>query len=304
MNATANQQYVLVNNVRGANVSEGNYTLRWANAIPSEDAAYRLVFLNYATGGYVTQSDTFNLTLPPGETRNTSTGNAPASPGTNSNTSAKASSGLSSGALAAAIVVPILAIIAILIAALFFWRRKRRQQKQLVEEAQLGKAELAADGKPIAIVKHRSAELNDEKSKHHSAELAGNKDLIQWELPSTPPQKPASPVEMLAEVPIAEMGTDHHKTTLAPSENATTVAGSDSGRAIEEKVSPMIDQNEFMRHSLPSATSPITPRVSGLQEEGGAASTAGRSRFQEALYDIISDELRRPDAPDPKSPTT
>lgn len=296
MNATANQEYVLVNNVRGANVSEGNYTLRWADAIPSEDAAYRLVFLDYATGGYVAQSATFNLTLPAGETRNTSTASAPASPGTASNNSSKSSSGLSSGALAAAIVVPILVVIVILVGG-FLWRRKRRQQQSDDSEDNIvSKPELDASGKPIMKPKYQSVEFPNEKQKHESAELGDGKDMIKWELPSTPPRMPVDPVEMPAEVPIAEMGSAEHR-TLAPSENETIVAGSDSGRAAEDKVSPLVIQNEYGRDSLQRSTSPLTPMAPGFQDDGGAASTTGRSRFQEALYDIISDELRRPGSP-------
>lgn len=274
--------------MRGANVSEGNYTLRWANAIPSETAAYRLVFLSYATGGYVAQSPIFNLTLPPGEARNMSAGDAPASPGTSNTEQKSSSTGLSGGELAAAIVVPILAFIVILAGALYLWRRKRKQhtvpsQDDESPESHIdresGKPELDANGRVIS------------DSKHRSVELAGEKDFIKWELPSTPPRKSIDPVEMPAEVPLAEMSAGAARHELGASENGSTIAGSTS---VEDKISPLMNQDNFAKDDVQGQRSPVSLKIPDAHEEG-AASTTGRSRFQEALYDIISDELRRPD---------
>lgn len=278
--------------MRGANVSEGNYTLRWANAIPSDTAAYQLVFLDYATGGYVAQSAVFNLSLPPGEVRNTSGGNAPASPGTTVAES-KPSSGLSAGELAAAIVVPILSITAISIGAIYLWRRKQGQQPNSSEDGGPRKAELDASDRVISKPGHQSAELADESAragsmtKHQSAELSAEKDFIKWELPTTPTRKSADPVEMPAEVPLAEMSA-----TENASDNETTVAG---GTSAEDKISPLSDQNEFARTNSPqSGGSRVTIDIP-VAHRRTASPTAERTTFQEALYDIISDELRRSD---------
>lgn len=277
--------------MRGANVSEGNYTLRWANAIPSDTAAYQLVFLDYATGGYVAQSAVFNLTLPPGEVRNMSAGSAPASPGTTVAES-KPSTSLSAGELAAAIVVPILSVTAILIGAIYLWRRKRRQRSKSSEDGGLRKAELDASDRAISKPGHQSAELPDESAragsilKHQSAELNAEKDFIKWELPITPTQRSADPVEMPAEVPLAEMSANENA-----SDNGTIVAGSTSA---EDKISPLLTQNEFAQNGgARNGRLPVTIEVP-VAHRRIASPTTDRTRFQEALYDIISDELRRP----------
>lgn len=268
-------------------MSVGNYTLYWASAIPSDTAQYTLVFLDYATGGYIGQSAIFNLTLPPGETRNTNVGNAPASPGTSS-TSEPASGSLSTGALAAAIAVPIAAVLTILLAFFFLWR-KRWFRKTESEKNKVINAEM--DGKGIA----------GNSTKQESAEL-GAKAHMNWELPTTPPRKAIDPQELPAEVPLAEMNAAEQE-TLEPrqfsriSENATTAVGSFSGDRTESAVSPLVSQDRATRDSFQqsirgSMQSPMSP--------GGARSiaptTTGRSRFEDALYDLVSDELRRPDA--------
>lgn len=290
VNATANEQYVLVNNVRGANVSDGNYTLHWASAIPSANASYTLVFLDYATGGYVAQSPVFMLTLPPGETRNTSVGNSPASPGTTS-AAQSSSSGLSSGSLAAAIVVPIVVVLLIIAAAIFFWRRRRRGRTSSSTQDEHGKSEMEGAGVARKSEKHQSAEL-------------GAQNHMSWELPPrTPPRESIDPQELPAEVPLAEMHADesNEKSQHAPqySENDTTVAGSTSGDKTDSGVSPMISQDGYRRNSLQQSTvgSAQSPLSSNVQRPGSISQTTnGRSRFGEALYDLVSDELRRPDA--------
>lgn len=272
-------------------MSDENYTLRWASAIPSDTAQYTLVFLDYATGGYAGQSAIFNLTLPPGETRNTSVGNAPASPGTASTTQSDIG-GLSTGELAAAIVVPIITVIAILMAIFFLWRRRRSQKIKLEKVAttvdETTKAEMDGKGVPGDSTKHESAEF-------------GVKDHMNWELPSTPPRKAIDPQELPAEVPVAELDAyeDEMKDTKHASgisETATTAVGSASGDRIESAISPIVSQDGFQRNSFQqsvrgspqSATNPHVPR-------SVAPTTTGRSRFGEALYDLVSDELRRPD---------
>lgn len=286
MNATAYEEYVLVNNVRGANVSDQNYTLHWASAIPSDTAQYTLVFLDYATGGYAGQSAIFNLTLPAGETRDTNVGNAPASPGTTS-TAEVTAGGLSSGPLAAAIVVPILAVIVILIGVYFFWRRKRSPQTDSVMQ-DVSKVEMDGQGMP------------DKDTKHESAELA-TKDYMNWELPTTPEQKAMAPQELPAEVPLVEMSagedeTTAHKHPSGISDNATTSAGSASGDKTESVVSPLMLQDGFPKNSFQqSVRSSLQSPMGANASRSVAATTTNHSRFEEALYDLISDQLRRPD---------
>lgn len=290
VNATANEQYVLVNNVRGANVTDGNYTLHWASAIPSANASYTLVFLDYSTGGYVAQSPVFILTLPSGETRNTSIGNSPASPGTSS-TAQSSSSGLSSGDLAAAIVVPIVVVLLIVAAAIFFWRRRRRALTSTQSHDGPGKSEMEGTGIATKSEKHQSAELS---AKNH----------MSWELPPrTPPREPVDPQELPAEVPLAEMqadeGNEKSKHVSGFSENDTTVAGSTSGDKTDTGISPLISQDGFRRDSISQSIvgGPQSPLSSnGHRPESTAPTTTGRSRFGEAIYDLVSDELRRPDA--------
>lgn len=182
--------------------------------------------------------------------------------------------------------------------AFFLWRRKRKQQSRSLEDSEARKAELDGHGKTV-LPGYQSAELIDDddmvesRGKHHSAELSAVNDYVKWELPTTPPRKSADPIEMPAEVPLAEMNAGEAGDPLTTSENSTTMVGSTTE---DGKVSPLSSQNAVKRDSLQISRRPITPNTPGAHEEG-AYSTQGRLKFQEALYDIISDELRRPDAP-------
>lgn len=296
VNATAAEAYVLVNNVRGANVSDLNYTLHWAAAIPSDTAAYSLVFLDYATGGYLAQSAVFNLTLPAGETRNTTAGNAPASPGTTS-APASSSKGISTGALAAAIVVPVIFVFGLAIAAYVLWRRRRQRNTQKTTEGldeATTKPEMDGKGLPAS-------------GKQHPAELTGDKSMMKWELPTTPPRTSVNldPQELPAEVPVSEMpvgarSLEHIRKhdDSAISEDASTAVDTVSRNpdGSVTGVSPLVTNDGFegSRGTAERESSLISPRISGMTQSV-SGTTTGRNRFQEALYDLVSDELRRPE---------
>lgn len=275
VNATQNEQYVLVNVVRGANTSAGEYNIYWPSAVPSDTAAYQLIFLDYASGGFAGSSNTFNLTLPAGEQRNSSVGNAPQGPSQSAtSTPVSARHGLSTSATVAAAVVPTLVVvIAVATGAFFFLRRRRRPSPSNEQFSEFGKAELAGESK--------SERYNDDKP---LAEMAG-KDYIRWELPSTPPR---DPVELPAEVPTVELdaasvhGSTSRKYPSGVAETGSTRLTSDSSNTDSPTISPFLAQSG--RYSLQS---PVSPRARD------DATTSGRSRFEEALYDLVSDKLRR-----------
>jgi len=316
VNATVNDDYVYNNMVRGCNTSAGHFEISWPAVIPNTTGGYQLIFLSYSTGAYVARSETFTLIIPPGEVRNVTGGTAPASPGTSATSTSTESSGLSTGAIAAiAVVVPVV-VIAVAVGFFFFLRRRKpKQQSQEEPRPHNDKSELDGGNGKRALPDKKVAPQELPSSKSQLAgELRGD-DALKWELPSTPP---APPVELPAgEVAIPELENVSSMGSPPP-----TYSSPVSGARLSASRSQPDDMTSISAttdHQLPPASgtyyakatsSPETTTSPAAQQDGTSilsptrsqkaaqsthASTTGRSRFAEALYDLVSDELRRPE---------
>lgn len=153
-----------------------------------------------------------------------------------------------------------------------YFRNRNRRGTTSDEQTEPKRGEL--DGGIVA----KELEVQREK-----AELEKT-DYMKWELPTTPPTDRS---ELPAEVPVVELeaATDQADSEQGVSENGTTEVGNEDKEDMTPKVSPLIS-----REGRDSFQTPASIRSS--------TNTAGRSRFEEALYDLISDELRRPDTKD------
>ena len=287
----------------------GEVQIQWPASISNETESYQLIFIDTPTGAPFGQSSIFNLTVPLGESRNATLGTTGAvGPHT------APSAGLSDGAIAGIVIGILVAVAALLTCLWIFLRRRHRRKLQEAEDQEL-KNEL--DG--VATSKSRTELGNDEGTHKGRAELDEKKQFLEFELPSTPPRSPA---EMeVPEIPAAEMPAGR------PSSNYFSAKRNPEGplsETSENTDSTLVPEQSHQQHTIARKPVPTSQRIA---EEGALASVSDVNRpslslpdrpssaradtaslsstrtprtrqtpFQAALHDLISQELRRPDA--------
>ncbi len=214
VNATSNNTYVLDNVARDVVDSNSSFLIHWPSAIPSATNQYQLIFLSYTSGGFVSRSDTFTLTIPPGETRPKNSTQGPSGPSATDTASiSNNNGGLSTGAKAAIGVIIPLFVLALLFGLYIFYRRKRKSRSSDTTTPDPEKPELHGSSKSggFTILHKLRSELSG------SSEKDGVKHKPSYELPA----KNVPPVELPASLPpVIELDASDLKISRGDNETA------------------------------------------------------------------------------------
>lgn len=266
--------------------------------MPNDTASYQLYFIATESGDDIANSGVFNLTLPAGETRGEAEGTVgpygthPSSDSAPS--AASASHKLSSGAIAGIVVAGIVVFSALLGAMLLYFRRAKKRRanqdgQEQHEKPELCGTEVAAGEKRATLNTITSTELGSD-GKFEMGEPHNGKDYLRFELPTTPP-----PSELPGtEIEAAEMDAESMKPPPSYASPLPEVGGRDSVSVVSATSPPLqLIPLRHMSSDSPQVSFQSGRRAGSVSSGSMSAQPRREMTFADALYDIVSEELRR-----------